>query len=49
MARKLGRPTVENHTGRHKTNQIVGTENAEAWIETPLRAVLEKKPSEGPK
>lgn len=43
-ARKLGKPRLIQGSGRHKTNEIHGTENAEAWIEIPIRSVAEKKP-----
>ncbi len=43
QARKLSRARVVANTGRHKTNEIAGTENAEAWLEIPLRAIAEAK------
>ena len=42
-ARKMSKVGLVNATGEHKAQQIVGTINARAWIERPLRAVLEMK------
>lgn len=46
QARKLSHASVVTNSGRHKTNEVRGTENAEAWLEIPLRAVAEAKPKE---
>lgn len=43
-ARKISGPYVIEGSGRHRTQEVRGTENAEAWIEIPLRAVAERKP-----
>lgn len=36
--------SVVDNSGRHKAQRATGTENAEAWIESPLRSVAEAKP-----
>lgn len=43
-ARKLGKPVLLQGSGSHKIQQVSGTENAEAWIEIPLRSVADAVP-----
>lgn len=42
-ARKMVGPFVVQGSGAHKAQEARGTENAEAWIEIPLRTVAERK------
>jgi hypothetical protein len=44
QARKLSDHHLIRGSHTHKAQQVVGSVNAEAWIEIPLRAVAEKKP-----
>ena len=43
-ARRITKTALVEGSGSHRAQQTTGQENAEAWIEIPLRAVVEAKP-----
>ena len=43
VARKLGKERLIQASSAHKSSEIVGHQNAAAWIEIPLRAAVEAK------
>lgn len=43
MARDIAKVRVESNSGRHQAQVTHGSNNAEAWLEIPLRAIAEKK------
>lgn len=43
-SRKLGKAFVVHGSHTHRAAQICGSDNCEAWIEIPLRPVVEAKP-----
>ena len=43
-ARRIAKGVLVKGSSTHRAQQTTGQENAEAWIEIPLRAVVERKP-----